>query len=114
MQDIEANMLRIHAYGKSVVIKHESVVLNDNGGVKSSRFFGGRWQRLVDHFKIAVDQPLVFTNLGNYELKMSIFTCNGTCLHTEYVLPTMLMIPTRDIPLYAIHGMFYVTFDCAS
>lgn len=52
MQDIEGDMLRIHAYGKSVVVKRESVLLNDNGGVRSSRLFGGRWQRLVDHLEI--------------------------------------------------------------
>ena len=85
-------MLRIHAYGKTSVVKHKSVWLNVNGGVWSNKLFGGRWQRLVDHMEIAEGQFLIFTNLGNYELKMSIFTCMGTCLHTEYVLPTMLIL----------------------
>ena len=113
MQDIEGDMFRINAYGKSVVVKHESVLLNDNVGVRSSRLFGKKWQKLVDHLDIAVGQPLVFTNLGNYELKMSVFYRNGMCLHTEFVLPTMLKIPPRDIPSYALHGMFYVAFDFA-
>lgn len=104
-------MLRIHAYGKTSVVKHKSVLLNVNGGVWSNKLFGGRWQRLVDHMEIAEGQFLVFTNLGNYELKMSIFTCMGTCLHTEYVLPTMLITPPRAIPVYARYGMFHVTFD---
>ncbi|PWA77615.1 hypothetical protein CTI12_AA224420 [Artemisia annua] len=45
---------------------------------------------------------MVFTNLGDYKLNPTVFLNNGTCLYPEIVYPTMLRLPGRGIPLYAI------------
>lgn len=113
MQDIWKEKIKVYAYGFSVKVRHERVQMDENSVVRSSRLFGNKWDKLFDDLEIAVGQPIVFTNLGNYKLKMSIFLCNGTCVHPEIVLPTMLRVPPRDIPMYAIEGTFTVIFDCA-
>ena len=113
LQDIWKERFKICANGVRVKVRHERVQMDQNSVVRSNWLYGNTWDQLVTALEIAVRQPIVFTNLGNYKLNMAIFLNNGTCLHHEIVQPTMLRIPGREIPSYAKTGKFSFLFDCA-
>ena len=85
-------------------MKHERVQLDPQSVVRSNRLFGKRWDKLVADLEIARGQMMVFTNLENNKLNLAIFLATGTCIHEETILPTMLRLPSRPIPPYAIEG----------
>lgn len=105
MQDIWKKTFKIYANGKSYKVKHERVQLDPESVVRSNRLFGKRWDKLVADLQIARGQMMVFTNLENNKLNLAIFLANGTSIHEETILPTMLRLPSRPIPPYAIEGI---------
>ena len=105
MQDIWKDRFKIYANGIRVKVKHERVQLDVNSVKRSNRLFGSGWDKLVADLEIDVGQLMVFTNLGDYKLNMALFFTNGRCIHEENVLPTMLRLPAREIPPYAIKGI---------
>lgn len=110
LQNIVKNTFKIYANGRRIKVKHERVQLDPQTAERSNRLFGSNWDNLVADLEIARGQMIVFTNLGNHKLNMSIFWSNGTCIHGETVSPTMLRLPGRAIPSYAIEGTLNVHF----
>ena len=87
------------------------VQLNVNSVVRSNRLFGNRWERLCADLEIGIRQPMVLTNLGDHKLSLTVFLDNGTCLYREIVYPTMLRLPGRAIPFYAMEGSYNLIFN---
>lgn len=104
MQNIWKDTFKIYANGMSYKVKHERVQLDPQSVVRSNRLFGKRWDKLVADLEIARGQMMVFTNLENNKLNLAIFLANRTCIYEETILPTMLRLPSRPIPPYAIEG----------
>ncbi|PWA34300.1 DNA-binding pseudobarrel domain-containing protein [Artemisia annua] len=102
LQDILKDTFKIIANGRRVKVKHERVQLNENSKERSNRLFGSGWDKLIADLEIDVGQLMVFTNLGDYNLNLALFFTNGRCLYEENILPTMLRLPSREIPPYAI------------
>lgn len=105
LQNIWKDTFEIYANEMRVKVNHERVQVDEQSVVRSNRLFGGGWDKLVEDLEIVEEQLMVFTNLGDYKLNLAIFFNNGRCMHEETILPTMLRLPARDIPPYAIKGI---------
>ena len=104
LQNIWKNTFKIYANGVSFNVKHERVQLDMQSVERSNRLFGNGWDQLIAALDIDDGQLMVFTNLGDYKLNLAIFFNTGRCIHEETILPTMLRLPPRAIPPYAITG----------
>ncbi|GJV99710.1 hypothetical protein Tco_1554962 [Tanacetum coccineum] len=84
-------------------VRHERVQTDPNLVERSNRLFGENWDKLVVDLRVAEYRSMVFTNMGNNILLLALFRNNGTCMHDGIVFPSMLMLPARTIPSYAIN-----------